>query len=42
MVVFLHSAYETGSSVSHSLESSEKMNGNTVQQAVSISRRDVM
>ena len=33
--MFRHSGYETGSNVSHSLESSEKMVGNTVQQAVS-------
>ena len=36
MVVFLHSGYETGSSVSYSSESSEKMAGNDVQHAVSV------
>ena len=36
MIVFLRSGYETGSSVLHSLESSDRMVGNAVQQAVSI------
>ena len=38
MVVFLRSGCETGSSVLHSLESSEKMVRNAIQRAVSIVR----
>ena len=41
IVMFLRCGYETGSSVLQSLESSEKMVGNPVQQAVALSIRDV-